>query len=487
MGSIWRITRGVVLAVLGGLVAVGAMGPVPAAAGETDPSLTKVQAIYAADFVATAADGFAMNDAGDVAGRSYRDIGCGPFCLPPQETVVWRGGQRIVLPPLPGYSGTAVTGINNLGWISGYAGSFDFPRAVVWKPNGNTYQVIDLGTLPGPNMVSAATGIDDLERVVGSSSPSNLPPAGAFMWTEAGGMVDLAALGYPNETPGAISPGGTVATLSTWYVLGNPGSVVTMPPVPRGFYIGGGKINDAGDQARFLVSTGSQNLIYLFRFHHEGAGTWQMLSNAGTGHLSRAGLGGINSERDVAATVMSTAVIAPGPDGLAQGLAPLLSSAYQGASIGMGGPMNGPGQILARVMIGRSERLMKLVGATACGANCIQIGSLTMTGKFIRDPNAPPDSCTPNASNHVVAKVGVTDEAGRALKGVVVKGRFLDDYWMDKAVTGTTNRNGIVKFVHDGVACVGAVAFLVDSATKGGRSFDRTKGILTNYVIPLPK
>jgi probable HAF family extracellular repeat protein len=478
--------RAVTLAAFGGLITVGATGPGPAAAGDASPS-TKVQSIYAADFVATAASGFVMNDAGDVAGRSYIDIGCGPFCLPPQETVVWRGGQRIVLPPLPGYSGTGVTGINNLGWIAGYAGSYDFPRAVAWKPNGNTYQVIDVGTLPGPNMVSAATGIDDLGRVVGSSSPSNLPPAGAFMWTEAGGIVDLAALGYPNETPSTISPGGTVATLSTWYVLGNPGSVVTMPPAPRGFYIGGGIINDAGDQARFLVSTGSQNLIYLFRFHHEGAGTWQMLSNAGTGHLSRAGLGGINSERDVSATVLSTAVIAPGPDGLAKGLAPLLSPAYQGATLGMGGPMNDPGQILAQVMIGRSQRLMKLVGATPCGANCIQIGSLTMTGKFIRDPDAPPDYCTPKASNHVVAKLRVTDELGKALKGVVVKGHFLDDYWLDKAVTGTTNRKGIVKFVHDGVACVGAVAFLVDDAAKAGRSFDRTKGILTSYVLPLPK
>ena len=130
---------------------------------------------------------------------------------------------------------------------------------------------------------------------------------------------------------------------------------------------------------------------------------------------------------------------------------------------------------------------MKLVGATPCGANCIQIGSLTMTGKFIRDPDAPPDYCTPNASNHVVAKVRVTDETGKALRGVAVKGRFLDDYWMDKPVTGTTNRKGIVKFVHDGVACVGAVAFLVDDAAKAGLSFDRTKGVLTNSVIPLPK
>ncbi len=40
-----------------------------------------VAAMYAPDFVATAATGYDLNDAGDVVGRSYTDTGCGPFCL----------------------------------------------------------------------------------------------------------------------------------------------------------------------------------------------------------------------------------------------------------------------------------------------------------------------------------------------------------------------------------------------------------------------
>lgn len=486
MGSIWRITRGATLAALGGLIAVGAMGTGPAAAGEASASVTVVQSTYAADFVATAAFGAAMNASGDVTGTSYPDPGCGSTCLPPLETVVWRGGRRIVLPTIPGLTGIYVRSINAQGWVAGLAG---FPgtttHAVVWKPNGNTYQAIDLGTLPGTT-ISEAVGIDDLGRVVGWSTTSGFPPNGSpFMWSESTGMVDLSVQGYPDEPPLAINPGGAVATVSTWYVLGDPNSVVPMPFPPQGFMIGAEStaINDAGDQARFLISTGTQNLRSLFRFHHEG--TWQLISPSGTGHLSRCGVGGINPERDVSATVLSTAVIAPGPDGLAQPLAPLLSPAYQGATVGIGGPMNDPGQILAQVMIGRSQRLVRLVGTASCGANCIRIGNLKMTGKFIPDPKAP-GQCTPDASNHVVAKVRVTDEFGNALRGVVVKGRFLDDYWLDKVVTGTTNTKGIVKFVHNGPACVGAVAFLVDDATKAGRSFDRTKGILTNYVIPLP-
>jgi hypothetical protein len=108
-----------------------------------------------------------------------------------------------------------------------------------------------------------------------------------------------------------------------------------------------------------------------------------------------------------------------------------------------------------------------------------------MVGEFISDPEDP-DGCTPNASNHVEAKVTVTDEAGERLEGVRVTGHFLDDYWLDRAVAGTTNSKGKVRFVHDGPACVGAVAFLVDGAAATDRTFDRTTGILTDWVIPLP-
>src|SRR5678815_481706 len=97
-------------------------------------------------------------------------------------------------------------------------------------------------------------------------------------------------------------------------------------------------------------------------FHHDDA-TWQMLSPSGTGHLSSAGVGSITSAGDVSATVLSTAVIAYGPDGTAQPLADLLSPAYQGGGSGAivgGGPMNSSGQILARVMIGLEPRVVRL-------------------------------------------------------------------------------------------------------------------------------
>jgi probable HAF family extracellular repeat protein len=443
--------------------------------------------VYVADFVATAAMGFAMNDAGDVVGSSYQDPGCGPFCLPVQDTVLWRGRKRIVLPAVPGYAGNYPRSINNQGWVAGLAG---YPgaasHAVVWKPIGDTYQAIDLGVLPGTT-ISHAVGIDDLGRVVGWSTTGAIPSTAApFLWTESGGMVDLSAQGFPDEQPLAISPGGTVATPTGWYRLDDPGSVSFLPPAPSGFAVGtyATAINDAGDQARFLVSISGENLVYLFRFHHDD-GTWQMLSTSGTGHLSTYGIGSINAARDVSATVLSTAVIAAGPDGLAEPLQSFLSPAYGGAQIVSGGPMNASGQVLARVMIGNSARLMKLTAGSPCVSGCVQASELFLRARFVQDP-AEPGSCSPDggAYNVARARVAVTDEAGAPLAGVLVRGRFLDDYWTDKPVSATTNAAGLVNFSNKGPCGVGAVAFLVDKVSVRPRVFDRTTGTLTKFVIP---
>ena len=93
-----------------------------------------IASVYVVDLVATAAFGVAMNDAGDVTGNSYPDPGCGSSCLPPLEPVVWKGGERIVLPSVPGLSGVTTSDINNLGWISGFGGPLGFRHAAASKP-----------------------------------------------------------------------------------------------------------------------------------------------------------------------------------------------------------------------------------------------------------------------------------------------------------------------------------------------------------------
>jgi PKD repeat protein len=449
-----------------------------------------VAGTYAADFVSTAATGYDLNDAGDVVGRSYTDPGCGPFCLPPQENVVWRGTNRIVLPLAPGFpsSSNYPLFINNQGVIGGEVGlPGSTTHAAVWTPSGAGYTVRDLGVFPGTSSADVA-GFDDQGRMVGWSTQGGAIPTLTvpFLWSQPTGMVDLKTLGYPNERPAAMSPGGKVVTWNFWYQLGNPASVVALAAPPRGF-VGAGSngsaINDNGDQAHFLVSTSSQNLVYPFRLSN--GGTWQQISSAGTGHLSSAGMGSINAAQDISFTVQSTAMIAAGPAGAGQPLAPLLSPAYPGSTIGGAGSMNNSGQILASVFIGRSPRLMKLTPVTACGANCIVASSLVMTGQFVQDP-AFPGSCFQGGKmyNLSTATVTVTDETGTPLASVQVNGRFMDDYWTSNPVTGSTNAAGVVSWSYKGPCGVGAIAFLVEKATLGGRSFDRTRGTLANFVIP---
>ncbi len=481
------------------LAAILAAGLLLAGCGENQPEPTAatipiagvrasaLAGMYVADFVSTAATGTVMNNSGDVVGTSYLDPGCGPFCLPTQETVVWRGGNRIVLPSVPGFSGIYPSSVNSQGMIAGLAGiPGTTTHAVVWTPSGASYTAQDLGALPGMSSSDAA-GIDDQSRVVGwSSTGGGIPTASApYMWSQATGMVNLATQGYPNDFPMAISPGGTVATPAGWYRLGNPASFTANPAPPQGFF-GVTKyavaINDAGDQARFLPTTSSQSLLYLFRL--PVGGTWQMLSSVPTGRLTRYGVGTINSALDVTGTVGSIGVAAAGPSGVAQSLQGLIAPSYGATGVTMGGTMNASGQILAQVYFGRSPRLVKLSPATSCGANCL-VATAALSAVFVQDP-ANPGSCFQGGTmyNQSTATVTVTDESGVPLANAQVNGRFMDDYWTSLAVTGTTNASGMVTWSNKGPCGVGAIEFLVEKVTLGTRTFDRTRGTLARSVIP---
>lgn len=304
------------------------------------------------------------------------------------------------------------------------------------------------------------------------------------MWTEAGGQANLSTQGFPNEWPLAISPGGAVATPGHWYRLGNPGSVTALASPPPGFSGPGNypaAINDAGDQVRFQISTSSGFFPYLFRYNH--AGTWQQIWFSPAGNLAPSGVGSINAAGDITATVGGVGRVAYGPAGLGKALKGKLSPAYGGNDVTSGGPINNSGQILTHVIIGRSHRLVRLVAAEACGTGCIRVASIQMLGKMTGFPRG---QCTSKASDYVTATLTLTDEKGNALSGATVTGRFLDDYYLDEPVTGTTSRKGMVTFTHTGPACVGAIAILVDDVEKTGGVLDRTTGTLTNYVIPLP-
>ena len=454
------------------------------------PTTSQVAAMYAPDFVAPAASGADLNDAGDVVGKSYPDPGCGPFCLPPQEPVVWKGRDRIVLPLLPG---TDVNShypqyINNSGLVAGMAGTVgSATRAAVWVPSGASYAGKDLGVFPGTSSVDVA-GLDDQGRLVGWATLGGAIPTLAlpFMWSQAAGMVNLQAQGYPNEPPAAMSRGGMVVTTGSWYQLGDPRSVVRLPPLPQGF-VGAGSngsaINDFGDQAHYLVSIQSESLVYPFRL--TAGGTWQQISPVGTGRLSRSGIGSINAARDVTFTALGTGMVAPGPSGVGQTLASRVSPAYPGATVTEGGPMNAAGHILAQVMMGRSTRLVKLRPVTPCTADCLVSSALTVAVQFVEDRKLP-GSCVQGGNMYNLTSVAatITSEAGTPLANVQVSGRFLDDYWTNLPVTGITDASGVVRWSYKGPCGVGAVAFLIEDASQDARTLDRTRGTLVASALP---
>jgi len=446
---------------------------------------------YAVELVATAATGIDLNASGDVVGSAYVDTGCGSFCLPPRETVVWRNGTRIPLPALPGWSGITVRALDDAGVAVGFAGvPGTATRAVVWRPVGGAYEIVDLGTLPGTTS-SEAVGIDEQGRVVGWSTTLSFPPNGSpFLWSEATGMIDLSQLGFPDEQPVAISPGGTVATAGSWYRLDVPGSAVALAPPPSGYLVGASPaaINDAGDQARFLVRATGQTLVYPFRYHRSGV--WQQISTSPTGNLSRYGIGSIDDEGTITATVTSTGVIAPGPAGLAQPLSTFLAAPYvypdlAATAVVGAGPRNARGEILASVLLGRSARLVRLVPQPGCLTGCMRVEGLSMDAVFVDDPGDP-GHCAPDLSAHDEVQVSLTvrGPSGSPLPGVLVLGRFLDDYWTSHAVSGTTDGNGLLTFSYVGPCGVGAIEFLVEDARRDGLELDRLAGTLSVWEIP---
>ena len=440
---------------------------------------------YAVDFVANAATGVAMNEAGDVVGYAYAVDTCGPWCLPDYNTVVWVAGEETILPDSSSTAAHYVTGMNADGWISGYA-NFDSPLGIVWKPSTSGYEVIEIGAM-SDTTYSDTMGIDDAGRVLGWTTTGGAIPtaAGAYVWTEADGMQYLGDVGFPDQDAWAISPGGTVATQDYWYSLDDAATINTVTTTPSGYvdYGYGAVINDAGEQARFLLTTSSSSsYVYGYRYHTDG--TWASIGANGSYYYSY-GFGSINDAGDVTGGVSSTAFIAYGPDGTAQGLASMVSTAYPSPSLTLAGDMNSSGDILAQMAIGASYRLVKLTPVTACTSNCTRVSRLTIRSRFVQDPTRP-GSCIEGgtAYNSTTVNITVTSETGAVVRNATVYGRFLDSYYTNTEVSGRTNARGQLTLANTGNCGVGTVAFLVDDVVSGTRTLDRTTGTLAASVVP---
>jgi probable HAF family extracellular repeat protein len=149
---------------------------------------------------------------------------------------VWRGGgEPQLLGDLPGgYVQSSAADMNRRGQVLGQ-GTIGGPgesndRVVLWEPDGT---MRDLGALPGM-LGSRAGGINDLGEVVGVSYANG---AGRpFLWTDAGGMVDLTTLldasagGWTLEGAQGINNAGQILV---WGLFDGAPSTALLTPVPE--------------------------------------------------------------------------------------------------------------------------------------------------------------------------------------------------------------------------------------------------------------
>jgi len=151
----------------------------------------------------------AINARGQVTGASIKSaapFGAHAFVWSP-TTPNGTSGSMVDIGDLPGGEEYGVgMGINATGQVVGYGAAAAGRRAFLWTPsvpNGDSGTMINLGTLPGDD-ASTATAINRFGFVVGNSSFNNNPYAThGFLWTAAGGMIDLNSLldqDYPGWT-----------------------------------------------------------------------------------------------------------------------------------------------------------------------------------------------------------------------------------------------------------------------------------------------
>ena len=315
--------RRMTLAVLCAGVVLASSFPGAAAASEAVPRM------WVIDFLATSGEAVDINEAGQVIGERNIDEGCDPFCvIVPSEAGVWDDRGFTPVPMKPEWSWVILEGISADGWIVGTAYSSSDIRGVVWKPNGPGYDILEIPNLPDTDF-STVTGIDDSNRVIGFNERFSPAQHKSFVWTEAGGLVDLTDLGFPGDTPEAISSNGTVAYLFGWYQLDVPGVVHQNTATPPGF-AGPGPymaINDFGDQVR-LVTDGHEPIFFPMRYTNTGE--WQYLGGAGGPTSTYAG--GITNNLDVTATLTNSGWVAEGPILEGENLGERLSPAYGDAT-----------------------------------------------------------------------------------------------------------------------------------------------------------
>lgn len=440
----------------------------------------------AVDLVDPAGVASTMNARGDVVGTRYSYPCTVPgTCLPVYTPTVWTATGRLELPAPAGLK-PSVSAIGADGSVVGTVtdGAVTF-RAAVWRLVGGAYVLTEPGQLGLQQ--SYATDIDASGRVVGYAITPFVATR-PFVWTPAGGLVDLAAAGAPAERIFSVSPGGRVLTDRFSFDLDDPATAQPLPAPPAGApsYFGptGDRVrtNDRGDLGGFLQTVAGPSGLYFFRWRADTS-TWQQLDPVGIfpGSGLPAGVGRITEDGTIGGSV-GRAVLAQGPDGLARPLSERLSPAYPPNSLASAGYFTDAGVFVGNVVIGGATRAARFVPLAPCTGACLRVSAIAITGTVV--PRSRRNNCGQPQCTLVTATLTVTDAAGNPQSNVQVRARYMNSYTLDSAVTGRTAANGTVVLKSLGYVGQGTVSLLVESATRSGWTFDRGAGTLTATVIP---
>ena len=192
LATAWRPV--VLLAVLGLTTACREDDPLPTGPRVSRPSGPLVS-IAGASVTGLPFVGVAINDAGQVAGT--QNPGVHPLDQPPARAMLYTPGVGVQDLGTLGGTRSEAYALNELGQVVGYSTTaYGVLHAFLWTPGVGMQ---DLGALAG-GLGSVARGINDRGEVVGQRTlpyptTTRNPETHAFLWTPAGGMQDIGALG----------------------------------------------------------------------------------------------------------------------------------------------------------------------------------------------------------------------------------------------------------------------------------------------------
>ena len=247
---------------------MGLMLAAVSAGGQTAPPSYSVQYIGTGGVVA-------INNVGTLAG--YRtDVSSG--IQTPLISVA--GGTWMPLPVPVGASGAFPTDLNDSGVIVGVANISSGRRAVRWTPTGSGYAVEVLPLLAG-ELAAYGTGINNLGQIVGARAGILGTPYGfGWLYTDAGGLVDLNARYGWFATPDDINDAGVILSGTQTFDLAT-GTVANVGLTGPSNYnaIGGVDINNSGAiVGAASLRSSSLNIVSVYRYV-PGSG-WQFISGS---------------------------------------------------------------------------------------------------------------------------------------------------------------------------------------------------------------